>query len=49
MRKRILNANCPPRRRARTRRGERAGGILKGEAHGEQVSVACFGDLMDVR
>ena len=25
------------------------GGLLKGEAHGERVSVACFGDLEDVR
>ena len=48
MRKRILNANCP-RRRARTRRGERVGGGgLKGVPHGERPSVACFGDLEDV-
>ena len=48
MRKRILNANCP-RRRARTRRGEHAGVVLKDVPHGERVSVACYDDLEDVR
>ena len=49
MRNRILNANCP-RRRARTRRGEHAGGSFeKGVPHGERMSVACYDDLEDVR
>jgi hypothetical protein len=47
MRKRILNASRP-RRRARTRRGERAGELLKGVPDGERSYAACIGDLEDV-